>query len=90
MSGRAGEDIYTLLANQSLRRPLDEAELALARALDEIFGRGQHDFDAVAAILQSDGVRRPSGADGPWTAQVLDEELRRINASLDAAYAPQG
>jgi recombinase-like protein len=80
------EAIYEALANQSLRRPLDGAERALADALDVIFGRGEHDFAAVAGSLQSAGIRRPSGGREPWTAQVLDDELKRINASLDEAY----
>jgi hypothetical protein len=80
------EAIYETLANQSLRRPLEEAERALADALDVIFGRGEHDFAAVAGSLQSAGIRRPSGGTEPWTAQVLDDELRRINGSLDEAY----
>ena len=36
------------------------------------------------------GVKRPSGAPGPWTAAVLEQELATINASLDAAYAENG
>jgi hypothetical protein len=79
--------IYDALANQSLRRPLEAAERALADALDVIFGRGEHDFAAVASALQSAGIRRPSGAADPWTAEVLDDELKRINASLDEAYS---
>ena len=79
--------IYDALANQSLRRPLAPAERSLADALDAIFALDEHDFDAVASSLQRAGVKRPSGETGPWTAQVLDEELKRINASLDDAYA---
>ena len=78
---------YDALANQSLRRPLAAAERALADALDAIFARGEHDFAAVARSLQAGGVSRPSGQTGSWTAQVLDDELKRINASLDEAYA---
>ena len=87
MAREPDEAIYEALANQSLRRPLEPAERALAEALDVIFGRGEHDFAAVASSLQSAGIRRPSGETGPWTAQVLEGELRRINASLDEAYA---
>jgi hypothetical protein len=81
------ESIYEALANQSLRRPLLPVERSLADALDAIFARGEHDFAQVASSLQASGVERPSGQTGPWTAQVLDEELRWINASLDEAYA---
>jgi hypothetical protein len=87
MGREPDEAIYEALGNQSLRRPFAPAERALADALDEIFARGEHDFAAVASSLQAAGVERPSGQAGPWTAQVLDQELRRINASLDDAYA---
>jgi hypothetical protein len=87
MGREPDEAIYEALANQSLRRPLAPVERALADALDAIFGRGEHDFAAVASSLQAAGVERPSGQTGPWTAQALDEELKRINASLDEAYA---
>lgn len=87
MGREPDEAIYEALANQSLRRPLAPAERALADALDVIFGRGEHDFAAVASSLQSASIRRPSGETGPWTAQVLNDELKRINASLDEAYA---
>ena len=86
MGRESDEAIYEALANQSLRRPLDEAERALADALDVIFGRGEHDFAVVTRSLQSAGVKRPSGGTEPWTAQVLDDELKRINALLDEAY----
>lgn len=87
MGREPDEAVYEALANQSLRRPLAPVERALADALDVIFGRGEHDFAAVASALQSAGIRRPSGATEPWTDQVLDDELTRINASLDEAYA---
>jgi hypothetical protein len=87
MGREPDEAIYHALANQSLRRPLEPAERALADALDAIFARGEHDFATVASSLQSAGIRRPSGETGPWTAQVLDDELKRINVSLDEAYS---
>ena len=87
MGHEPDEAIYEMLANQSLRRPLAPAERALADELDAIFARGEHDFAAVASSLQAAGVKLPSGGTGPWTAQVLDEELKRINAALDEAYA---
>jgi len=87
MGREPDEAIYQALANQSLRRPLEPAERALADALDAIFARGEHDFATVAISLQSAGIRRPSGETGPWTPQVLDDELKRINVSLDEAYS---
>jgi len=78
------------LAHQSRGRPLTEPERGLAAALERIFATGEHDFDKVAEALQRDGVPRPSGAAGAWTAAVLEDELKTINASLDAAYAEHG
>jgi hypothetical protein len=89
MAREPNEAEYEALSNQSLRRPLTAAERALADALDAILGRGEHDFAMVASSLQGTGVARPSGRAGPWTAEVLDEELKRINASLDQAYTKQ-
>jgi hypothetical protein len=78
------------LAHQTLGRALSEEEWALAGELERIFATGEHDFDAVAAALDKSGVRRPSGEPGGWSAAVLQAELSRINASLDAAYAEHG
>jgi len=78
------------LANQSRGRPLTESEQALAVALERIFATGEHDFEGVARALQEQGVRRPSGATDSWTAATLEDELKTINASLDAAYAEHG
>jgi hypothetical protein len=78
------------LAHQSLGRPLTPAEQALAAALERIFATGTHEFDAVARALEADGVARPSGEAGAWTAAVLERELAGINAGLDAAYAEHG
>lgn len=73
-------------ARQSLARELTPAESALAEALERIFAAGQHATAEVVNELQKQAVARPSGATGEWTVSVLEEELRRINASLDAAY----
>ena len=78
------------LAHQSRARELTGEERALAAALEAAFATGAHDFDAVAQILETRGVTRPSGAAGPWTAAVLDAELAAINASLDDSYARAG
>ena len=87
MGREPDEAIYEALANQSLRRPFAPVERSLADALDAIFARGEHDFDTVAKALQAAGVERPSGQAGPWTTQVLHEELKHVNASLDEVYA---
>ena len=83
-------DLHSRLKHQSLGRPLTDAERALADALEKVFLTGQHDFEEVARALERDGVKRPSGQQGPWTATVLEHELATINASLDAAYAEHG
>jgi hypothetical protein len=83
-------DLHDRLAHQSLGRPLTSEETALAQALERAFRTGQQDFEEVARALERDGVKRPSGASGPWTAAVLEQELVAINASLDAAYAENG
>jgi hypothetical protein len=83
-------DLHSRLKHQSLGRPLTEEERALAAALEKVFATGQHDFAEVARALERDGVKRPSGEQGPWTVAVLEAELKKINASLDAAYAEHG
>jgi hypothetical protein len=83
-------DFHARLAHQSRGRPLTEAEAALAAALEKVFRSGEQNFEAVARALERDGVRRPSGTTGPWTAAVLEQELSQINASLDDAYAENG
>jgi hypothetical protein len=72
--------------HQALRRDLTAAERRLADALESIFAEGQHDFTQVAQQLQQLSIPRPSGASAPWTPEVLEEELKRINESLDRAY----
>ena len=83
-------ELHERLRRQSLGRPLTADEEALAQAMEKVFRSGEQDFEALAQALTHDGVKRPSGATGPWTAAVLQEELVRINASLDAAYAENG
>jgi hypothetical protein len=87
---RGMTDIHSRLMHQSLGRPLSAEERALADALETVFRTGQQDFEEVARALERAGVKRPSGAKEPWTSAVLEQELARINASLDAAYAENG
>lgn len=84
---RSLDDLYARLATQAVRRPLTEEELALAAALEQIFATGEHDFQAVARLLNERNIARPSGVRAHWTAQALASELKAINDSLDAAYA---
>ena len=83
-------DLHSRLMHQSLGRPLSDEERALADALEAVFRTGEQDFENVARALDRAGVKRPSGAKGPWTAAALEQELAAINASLDAAYAQNG
>jgi hypothetical protein len=78
------------LSHQSRGRPMTDAELTLAADLEEIYARGVHDFDTVAAELNAKGTRRPSGETGAWSLATLEAELKAINASLDAAHAENG
>ena len=83
-------EIHSRLRHQSLGRPLTAEERALADALEAAFRTGEQDFEAVAGALERAGIKRPSGAPGPWSAAVLEQELKAINASLDKAYAENG
>jgi hypothetical protein len=78
------------LAHQARSRALTGAEQTLAAALEAIFATGTHDFDAVAAALQTKGVARPSGSAEAWTGTGLEQELAAVNAALDAHYARHG
>lgn len=87
MGGRGEADPNFGLARQGLGRPLTLAEQRLGECLEQIFRSGVSDFAQVALLLQQNGAQPPSGAAGPWTAGLLQQELAAINASLDAAYA---
>jgi hypothetical protein len=77
---------HAQLARQSLMRPLSADEQNLARALEAIFATGQHELGEVVRGLQLQGVKRPSGETGPWTLEVLEDELSKINEELDRLY----
>jgi hypothetical protein len=78
------------LKAQSKGRDLTEGERALAEALEAIYRTGEHDFARVAEQLEAAGTPRPSGQPGGWSVETLEEELKAINASHDAAYAEHG
>jgi len=61
----------------------------LADGLEAIFGAGNHDLHSLAEGLKNSGVARPSKRSGPWTTEVLLEEVSGINMSLDDAYRRQ-
>jgi hypothetical protein len=78
------------LGRQALGRSLTASERDFAAALEAIFHSGEHDLSQVVQLLEAKGVKRPSGSAGAWSLDVLGEELTRINASLDEAYAANG
>ena len=90
LSQRAHDTTRPELANQCRGRPLDEREQALATALMEIYGTGEHDFAAVAQRLTERGVTAPRSGRTDWTCDLLAEELAATNAELDAAYEADG
>jgi len=83
-------ELRTALGRQALGRPLTALEKDFAQALETIFASGEHELAKVAAMLESQGVKRPSGSRGAWSLEVLGTELAAINASLDEAYARNG
>jgi hypothetical protein len=84
------EEERARLGRQALKRPLSDAEMRLASALEQIFRSGVVDFSEVAERLQRDGIARPSGTSASWTPALLQSELNLINSSLDQAYASGG
>ena len=90
-SYNAGCSVKTpIVIGTSLRHLCNAAGCALASAMIKAFGAGEHDFAAVARLLEEWKVPRPSGESGPWTLQSLEQELHQINTSLDRAYAENG
>lgn len=90
LSQRALDTGRPALAHQCAGRELKAEESALADALMEIYGTGEHDFPAVAAALSARGIVAPGSGRTDWDEALLAEELAAINADLDAAYAESG
>ena len=78
------------LAHQSPGRPISNSERALAEALMQIYATGQKGAAAVAEDLSKRGVTAPISGRKNWDAALLEDELKAINASYDAAYADAG
>jgi hypothetical protein len=78
------------LAHQSLGRAITPEEAALAEALSAAYATGMQDFAAVADALTRDKIVAPRSGRTDWTETLLAEELRAINADLDAAYEVNG
>lgn len=90
LSERARDTSRPALAHQSRGRDLTEAEAALATALMEVYGTGEHDFAKVAEALGQKGIVAPMSGRSDWTETLLAEELAAINADMDAAYTEHG
>lgn len=81
---------WSSLMHQCRGRPISEAELRLARALEAIYAAGTEDFADVARQLTEQAIPAPTSGQKQWTVALLESELAAINASLDAAYARNG
>lgn len=71
-------------------RALSSLETNFAEALITIYATGEHDFDAVASALTSNGVIAPVSGKQNWDKSLLESELKQINEELDTAYAENG
>ena len=89
MTSSSTPDPNAGLARQALKRPISGPEQKLANCMEQIFKSGVRDFDQVATLLQQNAIEPPSGAPGPWSKLLLEQELRVINESLDRAYQGQ-
>ena len=90
LSERARDTSRPALAHQCRGRELTQAEAALAEGLMAAYGAVGHDFAKVAAELSARGVTAPKSGRTDWDEALLADELKAINAELDAAYAEQG
>lgn len=90
LSQRATDTGRPALAHQCRGRELTGEEAGLATALMEIYGEGEQDFGKVAAALAARGVKAPVSGRTDWTEDLLNEELKSVNAALDAAYREHG
>ena len=78
------------LAHQSPGRAITDAERALAEAMMAVYAAGAKGPEALAQGLAERGVTAPVSGRTDWDADLLDAELKALNASFDAAYAEHG
>ena len=67
-----------LVEHQSHSAPPTPYEVKLAGAIEEVFGSGRHDLDALVDGLNQLGMLAPNGE--PWTADVFTAEIARMGA----------
>lgn len=84
------ESGFQRLAHQSLGRALTSDEQNFADALMAIYDDGVTEPGAVADKLAADGTVAPVSGGNKWTAQLLEEELQKLNKDLDEAYRENG
>ena len=63
---------------------------AVAEAMMAIYATGAIGAEAIAKGLSERGVTAPMSGRTDWDEALLADELKAINAELDAAYAEQG
>ena len=71
-------DDHSLLGHQALGCELTAKERELANAMLKAFGSGEHDFAAIARLLEQWKVPRPSGDPGPWSVETLSRSCIRL------------
>lgn len=69
------EDQY-LKAHQTRQGPPTQYELKLATAIEEIFGRGDHDLQSLVAGLNATGIVAPDGT--PWSVERFVDQFKSL------------
>lgn len=62
-----------LTVHQTRSWPPSAYEMKLAGAIEEIFGSGHHDLDALVAGLNAAGIAAPDGV--PWVADRFVDQF---------------
>jgi hypothetical protein len=66
-------DEQYLEVHQTRQGPPTPYEVKLAGAIEEIFGRGEHDLPGLVAGLNATGLVAPDGA--PWSVERFVEQF---------------
>ncbi|MEL4072420.1 recombinase-like helix-turn-helix domain-containing protein [Ochrobactrum sp. GPK 3] len=78
------------LAHQCRGRAMTPDEQALADVISAFYAEMGHDFQALAGELNRLEIAKPHSGGSQWTLEELENELKLINAELDAAYKENG